>query len=279
MTPPAPDGTRDRRIEDPTNLWLIHPTARRLLPVALAWRVSANMVSLMGLALGVGAATAYWYWNTPLAAVVGLILSIGWLIADGLDGMIARATQTASPFGRLLDGICDHGVFILIYIVIATSIGTGEGWALAFTAGGAHIIQSSLYEAERSRFHRRVRGDSGESPPARTGGLLERGYDAISHVVDRLADPFDQALRSNRDPARFCADYGLRAAPVMKLMALESANMRVLAIFVACLVGNPRLFWWFEIVPLTLLIIVTLIWHRRVEAGLVHLGGATPVNT
>ena len=143
MTSPPPDGSRDRRIEDPTNLWLIHPASRRLLPLALAWRVSANMVSLTGLALGIGAAIAYWNWATPAAALLGLVLSIAWLIADGLDGMVARATGTASPFGRLLDGICDHGVFILIYVLIATHIGTGEGWALALTAGGAHIIQSS----------------------------------------------------------------------------------------------------------------------------------------
>jgi hypothetical protein len=233
----------------------------------------------MGLALGIGAATAYWYWATPFAAVIGLILSIGWLIADGLDGMVARATKTASAVGRLLDGICDHGVFILIYVMIATSIGTGEGWALALTAGAAHIIQSSLYEAERARFHRRLRGDSGESPPVRTGGLLERGYDAISRSIDRLADPFDRALRTARDPARFGAAYADRVVPVMKVMALESANMRVLAIFIACLAGNPRLFWWFEIVPLTILLIFTLIWHRRVEASLVRPGGATPMPT
>lgn len=270
MTLPPPDGSRDRRIEDPTNLWLIHPAARRLLPIALARRVSANAVSLIGLALGIGAAIAYWNWASPLAAFIGLLLSIAWLIADGLDGMVARATGTASPFGRLLDGICDHGVFILIYVLIATHIGTGEGWALALTAGGAHIVQSSTYEAERARFHRRVRGDSGTARPPRAGGVVEWLYDNISRGVDRLAEPFDRLLRDSDDPRRLGAAYGAQAAPAMKLMALESANMRVYAIFLACLLGNPRFFWWFEIVPLTLVLVVGLIWHRRVEGWFTH---------
>ena len=34
MTTPPPDGSRDRRIEDPSNLWLIHPAGRALLPRA-----------------------------------------------------------------------------------------------------------------------------------------------------------------------------------------------------------------------------------------------------
>ncbi|KQS03992.1 hypothetical protein ASG11_06785 [Sphingomonas sp. Leaf357] len=274
-----PDGSRDRRIEDPTNLWLIHPASRFLLPLALKAGISANAVSCMGLLLGIGAAIAYAHWTSPLAVAIGLLLSIGWLIADGLDGMVARATRTASAFGRLLDGVVDHGVFILIYVVLATSIGTVEGWALALTAGAAHIGQSSLFEGERARFHRRAKGDWGTTPPARTGGLLEKLYDDISRGVNRAADPFDRALEHSRDPLRFGREYAARAVAPMKVMALESANMRVLAIFLACMAGNPRLFWWFEIVPLTLLIIATLVWHRRVEAALVHPGGATSVNT
>jgi phosphatidylglycerophosphate synthase len=258
---------------------VIHPAARRLLPIALAWHVSANAVSLIGLALGIGAATAYWHWTNPLATLLGVLLSIGWLIADGLDGMVARATGTTSAFGRLLDGVCDHGVFILIYVVIATRIGTGEGWALAVTAGAAHIAQSSLYEAERARFHRRVRGDSGDVRPARAGGLIERLYDGISQGIDRLADPFDRVLRESNDPRQLGAVYGARAAPAMKLMALQSANVRVFAIFLACLAGNPRLFWWFEIVPLSGLLAAALVWHRRIETSFVDPDGATAANT
>ena len=279
MKIPPPDGSRDRRIEDSTNLWLIHPVSRALLPLALRFHVSANTVSFAGLGFGIAAAYAFSQWGDPRAAIAGLLLSVCWLIADGLDGMVARATKTASPFGRLLDGLCDHGVFALIYIVLAASIGTVEAWALALAAGVAHAMQSSLFEGERFRFHRRVRGDSGSATPPRTGGMLEKLYDDVSSGIDRLADPFDRALASSGDPRRFGAEYGARAALPMKLMAFESANMRVAAIFVACLAGNPRLFWWFEIVPLTLLLAGTLFWHRRVEAALVHPAGASPVNT
>jgi len=269
MTIAPPDGSRDRRIEDPTNLWLIHPTSRVLLPLALRRGISANAVSLTGAALGIGAAFAYWHWQDWRAALLGFALMLLWLVADGLDGMVARATNTASAIGRLLDGVCDHGVFILIYCTLATNIGTAAGWALAISGGAAHAMQSSLYESERYRFHRRIKGDSGAVPALRSGNILERGYDAFAGTLDRMSAPFDRLLRRNPEPKALGEEYGRKAVPVLRFMALLTANVRVIAIFVACIAGSPAFFWWFELVPLTAITIIGIVWHRRVEAALV----------
>lgn len=275
MTIPPPDRSRDRRIEDPSNLWIIHPAGRGLLPWFVARRISANAVSVCGLAFGIGAAYAYSNWTDWRWALVGLLLSVAWLIADGLDGMIARATGTASALGRFLDGLCDHGVFILIYVVLASSIGTVEAWALAISAGIAHAVQSSIYEGERARFHRRCKGEAG-TPPVPSRNPLVRVYDSVAGAADRFARAFDDGLRRHSDPAAFGAAYGEAAVGPMGLMRLLSANMRVLAIFLACLAGNPRYFWWFELVPLTIILVIGLFWHRAVEA---RLAGAKSVST
>lgn len=269
MTVASPDGSRDRRIEDPTNLWIIHPAGRGLLPWFLAHAVSANMVSLVGLSLGILAAAAYAKWDVWPFPLIGLLLSMGWLIADGLDGMIARATNTTSALGRFLDGSCDHAVFILIYVVIATMIGTGEGWALACSAGALHILQSALYENERARFHRRCKG-VGASAPLPGGNPLMQLYDLVAGTLDRFARSFDDVLRRQADPRRLAQAYGEQASRPMRLMSLLSANVRVYAIFVACAAGNPRIFWWFEIVPMTAILVVGLVWHRLVEYRLVR---------
>src|SRR3546814_1167423 len=75
--------------------------------------------------------------------------------------MIARATGTSSAAGRVLDGICDHGVFICIYVSLAFSLGFASWAWLAAVAGLFHAIQSSLYESERARYHRRIRAGVG----------------------------------------------------------------------------------------------------------------------
>ncbi|MFN3434546.1 MAG: CDP-alcohol phosphatidyltransferase family protein [Sphingomonas sp.] len=274
MTPPPRDGSRDRRIEDPSNLYLIHPASHALLPLALRQGLSANAVSVIGLGCGSAAAIAYAQWDRPALALVGLALSVAWLIADGLDGMIARATGTASALGRALDGLCDHGVFALIYVALAWTVGTAEGWLLAIAAAGCHAVQSSLYEGERARFHRRARGVALASVPVPTGMALVRLYDSVAGSVDRITMPFERRFGAAEDKSAFARAYAAAAVPVMRFESLLTANVRVWAIAIACLAGNPRLFWWFEIVPLTAVTVLGLTLHRRVERRFVH--GAAP---
>lgn len=276
MTAPPPDRSRDRRIEDPTNLWIIHPAGRALLPWFLARGISANAVSLGGLALGTCAALSYSQWHAWPFALLGLLLSVGWLIADGLDGMIARATGTASALGRALDGLCDHGVFALLYIVLAVSVGTTEGWILAWAAGIAHAVQSNLYESERARFHRRCKGLAAAPAPAPSSNPLVRLYDHAAGMLDRFAQRFDDALARQGDSARLAGTYGNQATGPMRLLSLLTANVRISALFLACLAGNPELFWWFELVPLTAILVIGLVWHRAVEGRLVQGLGTQP---
>lgn len=266
MTPLPPDRSRDRRIEDPTNLWIVHPAGRRLLPWFVARGISANAVSVGGLLLGGLAAAGYMQWHQPVFVVAGLALSVGWLIADGLDGMIARATGTASPLGRALDGLCDHGVFALVYLGLAISIGTLAAWCLAAAAGVAHAVQSALFEKERARFHRRCRAVAA-APMAASDNPLVQLYDRVAALLDSYAAAFDELLARAPRPAALAEAYAERATAPMRLMSLLSANVRVLAIFLACLAGNPRLFWWFELGPLTAILLVGLFWNRNVERG------------
>jgi CDP-diacylglycerol---serine O-phosphatidyltransferase len=275
MLPLAPERSRDRRIEDPSNLWIIHPTARSVLPWFVERGISANAVSLGGLFIGALAALAYANWRLWPFACLGLLLSMAWLVADGLDGMIARATGTASPLGRILDGICDHGVFLLLYVALAVSIGTPEAWMLAAVAGAFHAVQSNLYESERARFHRRCMGIAAAAPaPARNPFV--RLYDYVFGLIDRFAVPFDRALERDSDPARLGAAYCASAANPLRLMTLLSANVRVYAMFLACIAGRPLVFWWFEILPMTAVLVIGLFWHRVVESRLIrNMGAAT----
>lgn len=272
MTTIPRDTSRDRRIEVPSNWYVVHAAAHALLPHALRLRVSANAVSVGGLLLGALAAVAFFNWREPYAASIGLVFATGWLICDGLDGMIARATRTASPLGRLLDGLCDHGVFFLLYVALAWSVGTPGAWALALLAAAAHGVQSSLYEGERARFHRRLKGDPGLKPAARVGTALERLYDAIMGLTDRAAAPFDRALARASDPQALGRIYAQRAVAPMRAMIPLSGNTRVIALYLACVCNAPALFWWFEIVVLTLVAAFAMAWHRRVESRFVASG-------
>ena len=269
-----PDGSRDPRTEDPTNVWFVHLIGRALLPAALKLRLSANAVSVAGFLFGALAARALLHWALPWQATLGFALSVAWLIADGLDGMIARATGSASALGRFLDGVCDHAVFVLLYVALAASIDTPGAWTLASVAGFFHAVQSTLYEGERMRFHRRITGEAQLAGTAAPPNVVMRLYDAVAGSFDRAAAPFERLLARASDPQRLGCLYGSRAWPALRLLSLLSNNMRVILIYISALAGDVRLYWWIEIVPLSLVAVAGILGHRRIEAALVRGEGA-----
>jgi phosphatidylglycerophosphate synthase len=248
----------------------VHLAGRALLPLALRTGVSATLVSLIGLALGAGGAAALFRWSDWPYATLGFCLGVAWLIADGLDGMIARARNTASPFGRFLDGLCDHGVFLLIYLSLAGSLGTVGGWWLAIAAGAAHAIQATLYEGERTRFHRRLRAEAPGETATPSRNILVRLYDALAGSFDRISPDLDRCLRDAPGCHALAISYGERAAPPLRLMALLSNNMRLVIIYLACLAGDPRWFWLLELSVLSVVLAVGIVWLRRVERRMVR---------
>lgn len=265
-----PDGSRDLRADDPSNVWLIHPAGRLLLPGALRLGLPANAVSLAGLMFGAGAAAAYARWPDWRWATAGFLLCVAWLIADGLDGMIARSTATSTAFGRFLDGFCDHLVFAMLYVVLAWSIGGAPAWLLAAAAGAAHGIQASLYEGERVRQLRRARGEA-MVPAAPPGNPAVRAYDALSGGADRWARPFDAALERAADARAMGRAYADAAASILRRMSALSNNARVLILYLACLADRPHWFWWIELVPMSLLACWGIARLRQVERQLIKL--------
>ncbi|MBL4870920.1 MAG: CDP-alcohol phosphatidyltransferase family protein, partial [Robiginitomaculum sp.] len=109
------DYGRPLSIEDVTNTYFVHPLSNLVVKIALPLKISANFISLLGLAAGWLAAWFYWHQSNVQAVFFAFAAMVAWHIFDGADGKIARATNTASAFGRILDGICDHLVFGAVY--------------------------------------------------------------------------------------------------------------------------------------------------------------------
>ena len=78
------------------------------------------------------------------------------------------------------------------------------------------------------------------------------------------------ALEAAPDRRRIAEAYCRRATAPLRLMIPLTNNMRVLILYLACLTGDPRWFWWIELGPLSAIAVAGIIWHRRVEAALVR---------
>ncbi len=247
---------RDPAIEPWSNRALIHPAARALLPAAIRLGIPPNLVTACGLLLGLAAALAYARWQAPLMALAGFALMLGWHVADGLDGMLARATGRASATGRLLDGLADYLVFIAVYAALAFSFEpAGPAVALACAAGAGHAVQAAFYEAQRATWARRAAGQFTAPRRTQAGGLPEAFYNRAEQLLGNRSTALDTELAraGPAERARLLAAWQQAARPHLRQLGLLSANGRTAAIAIACLLGSPTWFWLWEIVALSAL--------------------------
>lgn len=105
----------------------LRPVKDRLLgPVARSpiGRVHPIVISTTGLAFGLGAAVAAWQQSAALAVALWLIGRV----ADGLDGVVARATHRSSDVGGLVDFVFDTIVYAAIPLGVAIGVDDRTTW-------------------------------------------------------------------------------------------------------------------------------------------------------
>lgn len=275
MSISATDIARPAQIEDPSNRWFVHPLSDRLLPAALRLGIHPNSVSLAGLACGAIAGYCYFHWRDPAFVIAGFLWMVAWHVLDGLDGKVARASGKASPLGRVIDGICDYLVFFFVLIPIALSFPDWQAMlGLALLSGVFHGVQAVWYQGEREAWKRRARGMFTPETRPVSGWWIETNYNKLESRFASGSAQVDAALGA--DPATL-GDYLRSTAPIVRAMALLSANSRTVTIALACLAGNPRLYWYWEIAGLSL-IALALAWRvRRAETAFVSRAAALQI--
>jgi CDP-diacylglycerol--glycerol-3-phosphate 3-phosphatidyltransferase len=122
--------------------WVAQPLGRALVRVG----VSANAITIASVPLAAGASVAFAAEHWGVGALLGGVS----YACDALDGLVARATATASDAGEVLDAVCDRicEAFMMGGVAIAwrTSVPL---LALALFAGlGAQQVTLASAKAE-----------------------------------------------------------------------------------------------------------------------------------
>ncbi len=183
MTPTAPglppfaQVLKSRDVEDPINLWVHRPLAYAFCWLIYGTRITPNQVTLFAILLGL-AASASWIDGRPWAMVLGGALLWSSAIMDGADGILARAKNMQSAFGRALDGTGDMVVGLAsvvgcVYHLIDQGASAGLVALSAFVFG-VTILQFNLYDFYKELHMRQTRLDrGGESDTASEAEALK----------------------------------------------------------------------------------------------------------
>lgn len=122
--------------DGPFSTLLVRPISRRMTGLALKVNLSPNVITMISLVIGVGAAALIWIGN-PWAWVLAAVTLQLALLVDCMDGEIARFTRRFSTLGAWLDGVGDRvKEYAVLAAVGAVAVRDGHpyGWLLAIIA-------------------------------------------------------------------------------------------------------------------------------------------------
>jgi hypothetical protein len=281
--------TRPRELEDPLNLFIYHPLAARLARLLVPTGIVPNAVSVMSLVMLCAATWAFVALAWPLNFLAGLAFMLTWHVVDGADGDLARMTGRASATGELVDGFCDYVGNIVMYVAFAAVLDDrlgGWAWALAVAAGLSHILQTNHSETQRRLYWWRAYGVPWLRSAAADGHKVFRGgnwinrligwggvlYIWLSNLMSPSANPIDAALANAQgDPRatqRIRAMIRRASRPGLVLQKALGANPKTLIIAAAIAAGSPLYYFLTTVVALNLLLVISIVHHKRVDARL-----------
>lgn len=274
---------RPPELEDPLNLYIYHPLARRLARALQPTGITPNMVSVTGGLMVVAAGTCYVHLGWPLSVAIGFTLHALWHVVDGADGDLARLTGRASPMGELIDGACDYVSHIVIYVLLAAALSEqigGWAWFAASVAGGSRIIHTNHAETQRRYYLwwvygvpwlknagvREGRLSRGSGWVRRLAGWVTHLYVHLTGAITPYAGKVDALVAAAAgDPNRLADIARLVRAASRKSLVYEKllgGNPRTILLGLAMLLGSPLWYFLAEGVALNLLLVASVVHHN-----------------
>ncbi len=279
--------SRPTEIEPKTNLYIVHPASRALVPVFYRLGFSPNAVSILGAGAAALAAACFLWLPWPWNGVAGFLLLVVRHILDGADGLLARVSGKASSVGDMVDGLCDAFALFVVQTALAIHLSAELGptaYLVAVVGTLSYIVQVNAYEGRRRQYMHWVYGrsmvtsDPGGSAAPRRGPVMRL---VLAIYASYFAQPsFESAALSAEMGRRVSrggrlADqarrlYRSRKQQFVSTFGLLGENHKTIATGVAMLAGSALYLYAYLFAVLNVALIALFLWQRRLDAQLAH---------
>jgi phosphatidylglycerophosphate synthase len=284
-----------REVEGVLDLYFFRPVGFRLAQFFAKAGVTPAAVTLLSGLVGVIAGHLFYY-RDLLTNVVGMALLVCANAFDNADGQLARLTHRESRQGRIIDSIADHLVFVSVYVHLTLRyLVEGASPAiclLALAAGISHALQGAAADYYRSSYlyfvtHRARTGlDSAASLRSDYQELswrhepwnkfllalylnFTRQQEMLAPDLKKLRDLANEFFRGEI-PGWLRMRYRSLASPMFKWWSLLMTNSRMLVLFVLLFIGQPAWYFWFELIPLNLLLVYLIVRQQSMSRTLLE---------
>ena len=284
--PPLHSIVKSNDVEDPVNRY-VHRTLAYLFVLSIfRTRITPNMITLSTVVVGFVAGCAF-IWGTPTAMFVGGVCLWAAAILDGADGILARAKNLQSEFGRALDGSADtlvavFTVFPAFYHIWVTYHNPYH-LILMVPALGLTVVHLAVYDFYKESYLRGTRpGQGGEGRDAdkiaetveaarSQGPIIQMAmkYILVPHLMRQKAfvswlNPdawrLSQLLQSDHRTSEI---YRKNNVWPMRLWALVSLAPHTYLMAICAMLNRLDVYLFIRVFLMNGIFLVAIIWQRH----------------
>ncbi len=210
--------------------------------------------------------------------LAAFVLLIVYSIFDSADGQLARLTNQASEFGRVLDGAIGYVVYTAVYLALTLGL-LERGAPPAIVVVMLLAVLSNIAQAQMYEYHRHqyvmvvVKGRVLLDDPAKVHSPLVawiyQRYLAMQRALNGLHVEVERTLAARAEngvvPERDRLRYRQHFYWPVRGWNLLGDNTRFYAIGVLAWCGRLDLFFLVLLLPLNLALAVLWFWQRRAD--------------
>lgn len=266
---------KDKDVEEFIDIYFFRPFGYVLALAAKSLKLTPNTVTILSMITGVISGHLFYY-SSMTINIIGIFVKIFSNALDSADGQLARMSNLKSDFGRILDGISGHIIFLSIYIHLCLRYVSegGSGWiiAVATAAGICHIVQAGWGDYYRNGYLYFVRG--ARLNEIETSNILFHQYknlkwkDSFLKKIVKYLEYFYvlflesftkkfQKLKSMTNdiygeeiPTWLGQEYRKTNKSMNKYYNILTINVRQFTLFALLLIKIPEMFFIFELTVL-----------------------------
>lgn len=276
--------------EERIDIWFYRPIGLFIAKICARAGISPNAVTITSIFIGVAAGILFYYPDLWINAI-GMLLLVFANSLDSADGQLARLTNQKSRFGRILDGFAGDFWFAAIHIALCLRL-MDQGWSAwvwipGVLAGVAHVFQSAMADYYRNVHLFFIKGENGSEldnvhdlqidfeklswKKDTFSKFVLNGYIGYTRLQERLS-PWLQKLLAviksqykNGLPLNLIRDFRAQNKPLMKYTNIVQFNTRVLFLFLWIFIDQVWLYFVFDILVLTPILIYMVYRQERVS--------------
>jgi hypothetical protein len=267
--------------EEPLDVYFYRPLAFIVVKTFYSLPITPNQYSLLALLSGI--ASGYnLLKGTSLGFKWGAFYFLLFAILDCCDGMVARLKKNGTEFGRLVDGVVDYIVNVIVYVTLALGLKKQyspdlfQPWVLVIVAGVSKAIHSISYDHYLTEYLSYEKGDGGfvvreiEDLRNRLDESEKSNASYIRRLALKLYLGYSSIQAGNQErilvfnPRLYC-EKNLRA---LRMWSFVGPSVHISVLIISCILNEPYLLFFYSVVFGSLWLIMMFIYQFKINQEL-----------